>query len=678
VKTGLFRCWGAAFLFQALCLPTTAHSFGDAAKPLGYHQVLQARLKLMTHRLLPVREAAQVAARISHCRAAVALFCALAVGQVAAEPAVPIQPEGASGFSAKPGWTYPHSAVAAAHPLAADAGQQMLRAGGSAIDAAIAVQLVLTLVEPQSSGIGGGAFLMFWDGAQLSALDGRETAPAAADEKLFLKPDGRAMSFAQAVEGGRAVGTPGLLRMLELAHRQHGRLAWARLFEPAIRLSEAGFELSARTHKLLSEEGGALQRDAQAAAYFFDASGQPWPAGHRLRNPALAEVLRQVAAGGADAFLMGPVAQDIVRRVRGHGGNPGLLAESDLASYAPKKRPPLCTDWRSDGGSKTSSKTGSKDSSAVPPSGWRVCGFPPPSSGHLTIMQMLGMLAPQGAGQALSAGLPSVAWLHRYTEAARLAFADRDFYIADPDFVAAPGGAWESLLAPDYLRQRADLIAARSIGVARAGQPTAQRLSWAPQAEQPEFGTSHISVVDAAGRAVALTTSIESGFGARLMSDGGTGLAGGFLLNNQLTDFALQPRGADGLPVANRVEGGKRPRSSMSPTLVFDRRDGRLLMSLGSPGGPAIIHFVAKTLIATHDWGMDAQQAINLPNFGSFNGPTVLEQGFFPASTAAGLRALGHRVFETDLPSGLQAIQRRGSGWFGAADPRRDGVVRGD
>lgn len=614
----------------------------------------------------------------------------LAAGNVAAEPALPIQPEGASGFSAKPGWTYPHFAVAAAHPLAADAGQEMLRAGGSAIDAAIAVQLVLALVEPQSSGIGGGAFLMLWDGEQLSALDGRETAPAAADEKLFLKSDGQAMSFAQAVVGGRSVGTPGLLRMLELAHRQHGRLAWARLFEPAIRLSEAGFELSARTHKLLSEEGGALQRDPQAAAYFFDASGKPWPAGHRLRNPALAEVLRQVAAGGADAFLKGPVAQDIVRRVRSYGGNPGLLTEADLARYTPKQRPPLCTDWRGEVISKTSNKTSSntsnntisKGSGAATPAGWRVCGFPPPSSGHLTIMQILGMLAPQDAAQALSAGLPSVAWLHRYTEASRLAFADRALYIADPDFVAAPGGAWQSLLAPDYLRQRAGLIGSRSMGEASAGQPVPQRLGWAPQAEQPEFGTSHISVVDAAGRAVAMTTSIESGFGARLMSDGGTGLVGGFLLNNTLTDFALQPRGTDGLPVANRVEGGKRPRSSMSPTLVFDRLDGdnngRLLMSLGSPGGPVIIHFVAKTLIATHDWGMDVQQAVNLPNFGSFNGPTVLEQGYFPASTAAGLRALGHRVFETDLPSGLQAIQRRGSGWFGAADPRRDGVVRGD
>ncbi|RQO63682.1 gamma-glutamyltransferase [Paucibacter sp. KBW04] len=536
----------------------------------------------------------------------------------------------------------------------------MLNAGGSAMDAGIAVQLVLSLVEPQSSGIGGGAFLMYWDGKSVSAVDGRETAPAAADEALFLKPDGQPMGYLQAVVGGRSVGTPGLLRMLEQAHARFGKLPWARLFEPAIRLSEQGYALSARSVGLLKQDK-FLIKDPQAAGYFYDAQGQLWPAGHVLRNPALAAVLRQVAQGGADAFLKGPIARDIVRRVREYPANPGRLSEADLAAYTPKFRQALCTDWRAS---------------------WRVCGFPPPSSGHLTLMQILGMLPEQNAAQALTAGLPNAAWLHRYAEASNLAFADRAQYIADPDFVPAPAGDWRSLLAPDYLRGRAALIGEKAAGEAKPGRPAGSTLAWAPQADQPEYGTSHISIVDGEGHALAMTTSIESGFGARIMSDGGTGLAGGFLLNNQLTDFALAPRDAQGRPVANRVEAGKRPRSSMSPTLVFERRagaQGRLLMSLGAPGGPAIIHYVAKTLIATQDWGLDVQQAVALPNFGSFNsGPLLLEDGFFPASTIAGLRAHGQRVLQTDLPSGIQAIERRDGGWFGAADPRRDGVVRGD
>ncbi|MBT9494031.1 MAG: gamma-glutamyltransferase family protein [Paucibacter sp.] len=583
-----------------------------------------------------------------------------------AHSAIPQQPEGPSGWTVKPGWPAQRFAVAAAHPLAADAGYEMLRAGGSAVDAAIAVQLVLTLVEPQSSGIAGGAFLMHWDGRQVTALDGRETAPAAAAEGLFLKPDGQPMSYTQAVVGGRSVGTPGLLRMLEQAHAKYGQLPWARLFEPAIRLSTEGFEMGPRMHSLLAGDPH-LKRDPQARRYFYDASGEPLPAGTLLRNPALAAVLKQVAEGGADAFMRGPVAADIVRRVRGHADNPGLLSEADMAAYAPKLREAICTDWREL---------------------WRVCGFPPPSSGHLAVMQILGLVAPSTAAQALDgAGIPNAAWLNRYAQAANLAFADRAQFVADPDFVAAPGGSWASLLAPDYLRQRAALIGARSSGPAKAGDPGALKTAYAPQAEQPEYGTSHISVVDAQGRAVAMTTTIETVFGARIMSDGGSGLAGGFLLNNQLTDFALNPRDAAGVAVANRLQPGKRPRSSMAPTLVFDRRDGRLLMTLGSPGGAAIIHYVAKTLIATHDWGMNVQQAIAMPNFGAFNGPTLLEIELFPASTAAGLRALGHEVVERDLTSGSQAIMRRpaasvdgrpGGGWLGAADPRREGVVRGD
>ncbi len=569
------------------------------------------------------------------------------------------QPESESGWEDKPGWLLPHGGVAAANPLAVDAGVAMLRAGGNALDAAIAVQMVLTLVEPQSSGIGGGAFLMHWDGRRLRAFDGRETAPAAAGESLFLQPDGKPMPFMQAVVGGRSVGTPGLLRMLAQAHAAEGRLPWAQLFEPAIRLSEQGFPVSARFQKLLAEDE-FLAKDPVASRYFLDAAGKPWPRGHLLRNPALAEVFRRIAREGAEAFYRGPIAEDLVRRVRSHPTNPGLLALSDLAAYRPKEREPLCTDGAGPGGQL-----------------WRLCGFPPPSSGHLTVMQMLGMLPPVPAAEALQSGKPGADWLHRYTEVARLAFADRNQYIADPDFVQAPGGHWETLLSPAYLRERARLVGERSMGQAQPGQPAAQRSAYAPMAAQPEYGTSHISVVDREGRAVAMTTTIEAVFGAHVMSDGGTGLPGGFLLNNELTDFSLAPRDAQGRPVANRVEPGKRPRSSMSPTLVFNPQDGRLLMSLGSPGGQGIIHYVAKSLLGVRDWGLDLQQAFALPNVASFNGPTVLETGQFPAATQEALKARGHTVVERDMTSGLHGLQRQGSGWFGAADPRREGVAKG-
>lgn len=576
----------------------------------------------------------------------------------AAAPAVPPMPEGPSGLTAKPGWTSQRFMVAAANPLATEAGYQVLKAGGTAVDAAVAVQMVLTLVEPQSSGIGGGAFLLHWDGRAVRAWDGRETAPAAADERLFLQPDGKPMPFQQAVVGGRAVGVPGAVRMLEAAHRAHGKLSWARLMEPAIRLAEEGFAVSPRLHTQLKAEQ-ALKATPNAAAYFYGADGQPHPVGHRLRNPALAQVLRLMAAQGSAALHAGPVADDVVRRVREHPLNPGRLTTADLAAYAPREREPLCTDWRA----------------------YRICGFPPPSSGHLAVLQILGVLdalGPAAPGPGPE-GPSSTAFLHRYTEAARLAFADRAQYVADPDFVPAPGGRWTSLLDPGYLRSRAALIGPVSMRTAQPGQPPgAQQLSHGPQPDQPEFGTSHLSIVDGEGRALAMTTTIEAVWGSRLLSDGGTGLPGGFLLNNQLTDFSSAPSDAQGRPIANRVEPGKRPRSSMSPTLVFDRRDGRFLMSLGSPGGAAIIHFTAKTLLGTLAFGLDVQRAIDLPNFGSYNGPTVLEKGRFDAVTVEALKGRGHVVQEIDLTSGLQAIERRGRGWFGGADPRREGVVRGD
>lgn len=568
---------------------------------------------------------------------------------------VPNQPEGSSGYAEKPGWQTAKFAVAAANPLATDAGYQVLKAGGSAVDAAIAVQMVLTLVEPQSSGIGGGAFLMHYDGKSVEAYDGRETAPAAANENLFIKPDGKPMAFIEGVVGGRSVGVPGTVRMLELAHQQHGKLPWAALFQPAITLAEQGFKVSARLNTLLAAEQH-LKKDPVAAAYFYDASGQPWPVGHVLKNPELAQVLRDIAARGSKALLEGPVAQAIVDKVRSHPTNPGQMSLADLSGYQPRKREPLCHDH-----------------AVQPQKVYRLCGFPPPSSGAIAIGQMLGILQnTQGAALPLGAdGLPSADWLHFYTEAARLAFADRAQYVADPDFVPPPAGSWMSLLSPDYLAQRAKLIGAQSMKVAQPGRPEGTRTSFAPMPNQPEYGTSHISIVDAQGRAVAMTTTIEDAFGARQMVKG-------FLLNNELTDFSFAPRDAQGTPIANRVQPGKRPRSSMSPTLVFDKATGQLVMSGGSPGGALIIHYTAKTLWGTLHWGLNAQQAINLPNFGSANGPTLLEEKRFPAATVDALKARGHEVREMNMTSGLQAIQRVPGGYFGGADPRREGVVMGD
>jgi gamma-glutamyltranspeptidase/glutathione hydrolase len=549
-----------------------------------------------------------------------------------------------------------HFAVAAANPLATEAGYRALKAGGTAVDAAIAVQMVLTLVEPQSSGIGGGAFLLHWNRQRIDAYDGREAAPAAADETLFLHPDGKPMPFNEAVVGGRSVGVPGAVRMLELAHRHHGKLPWAQLFEPAIRLAEQGFAVSPRLHAQLQSEQ-PLRRQPNAAAYFYGADGQAWPVGHRLKNPALAAVLRAIASQGSAALHSGPIAQDIVRRVQTFPGNPGRLTEADLARYEPVQRSALCDDWL-----------------AL----YRVCGFPPPSSGHIAVTQILKLLqfAPSNA-PVLVDNLPSDDFVHRYSEAARLAFADRAMFVADPAFVAPPAGAWRSLLADDYLRQRAALIGPRSMQQAQPGAPGGA-VAQGVQAEQLEHGTSHISIVDAQGHVVAMTTTIEAVWGSRILADGGTGLPGGFVLNNELTDFSFAPADASGRPIANRVQPGKRPRSSMSPTLVFDRGDGRVVMSVGSPGGAPIIHYTAKTLIATLDWGLDPQAAIALPNFGSLNGPTLLERGRFGPPLVDALKARGHTVQEADLTSGLQALRRTPQGWRGGADGRREGVVLGD
>ncbi len=605
--------------------------------------------------------------------ASAALLAACATGsgfRYTPPPAAPIAPEGGSGWTDKPGWATEKFAVAAANPLATNAGYQVLKAGGSAIDAAVAVQMVLSLVEPQSSGIGGGAFLLHSDGREVVAWDGRETAPAAADEQLFLGTDGKPMPFYDGVVGGRSVGVPGTVRMLEQAHQAHGRLPWAQLIQPAIQLAEQGFQVSPRLATMLANEKHLL-KDPVAARQFYDAGGKPWPVGHVLKNPELAEVLKGIAARGSAALLQGPVAQAIVDKVTRHA-NPGRMTLADLASYQARRRAPLCHDLTAAAANKT----------------YEVCGFPPPSSGAIAIGQILGILAqtPAATMKPDAAGLPGADWLHYYTEAARLAFADRAQYVADPDFVQPPAGSWLSLLDATYLKRRAALIGAQSLKLAQPGKPGGVRTSFAPMPEQPEYGTSHISIVDARGNALAMTTTIEDAFGSRQMVTTNAARSGGFLLNNELTDFSFAPAGADGQPIANRVQPGKRPRSSMAPTLVFEKNAdgtrGPLLMSGGSPGGALIIHYTAKTLHGVLNWGLTPQQAIDLPNFGSTNGPSLLEEKRFPAATVDALRTRGAEVREMNMTSGLQAITRASIHgqpmWLGGADPRREGVVMGD
>jgi len=554
----------------------------------------------------------------------------------------PLQPEPASGRIPKSLAQARSYMVAAAHPLAVEAGLQMLAEGGSAVDAAIAVQLVLNLVEPHASGIGGGAFLLHYDARSnsIQAYDGRETAPAGATPELFLDRDGRPMAFRDAVPGGRSVGVPGLVRLLEHMHRRHGSLPWARLFDPAIMLAERGYPLAARLHRLLSQVPD-LDRDPAARALYYVSAGAPKPEGTLLINPEFAATLRSLAKAGADAFYRGEIAHDIVSAVREHPRNPGTLTAQDLAEYAVRKVEPLCRPYRE----------------------YRVCGMPPSSSGGIGVLQMLGMLE-RFDMRAVRPG--SAQALHLLAEAGRLAFADRNRYVADDRYVKVPVAG---LLDPAYLSTRSQLIRPEvSMGEARAGVPPGAEVAYAHDAMDEASGTSHISIVDGAGNAVALTTTIESWFGSRVM-------VRGFLLNNQLTDFSFAPQ-EDGRPVANRVEPGKRPRSSMAPTLVFDR-DGRLHMTLGSPGGSLIIGYVLKTLVATLDWGLDMQAAIDLPNVASRNGPTEVERGTSNEISAAALRAMGHPMRVMDMTSGLHGIMRTPEGWAGGADPRREGVARG-
>ena len=556
-------------------------------------------------------------------------------------------PEVSSGWIAKRAVESRHAMIVAANPLAVDAGMRVLAQGGSAVDAAVAIQLVLNVVEPQSSGIGGGAFMLVHNGRSglLTAYDGRETAPAAARPDRFLDASGKPLGFRDAVIGGRSVGVPGVLRLLELAHRQYGKRQWAQLFQPAIALAENGFAVSPRLHAAIAADGYLAQGNARAI--FYNVDGTPLAAGQLLRNPALAATLKRIATGGADAFYNGSIARDIVDTVDGNARNPGDITLADLANYKAKVREPVCGRYRA----------------------YKVCGVPLPSSGGVSVLQMLGILEPFAMKDIDAGSLMSV---HLFSEAGRLAYADRDAYLADPDFVVPPPG----LLDPAYLRSRSALIRPdASMGRAAPGVPlalpgTAQKVASGAGVTLELPSTSHFSIVDRSGNAVAMTTTVENAFGSRLMTQGG------FLLNNQLTDFAFVPE-VDGKPVANRVEGGKRPRSAMAPTIVYDHR-GHVFMVVGSPGGPAIINYVAKTLVGVLDWRLDPQAAVDLPNVGSRNGPTELERGTSAVDLASKLQAIGHETRVMNHTSGLHAIVRTPTGWIGGADPRREGVVRGD
>ena len=529
--------------------------------------------------------------------------------------------------------------VVAAHPLAAEAGRAILAEGGTAADAALAVQLVLTLVEPQSSGLGGGAFAVWWDAeaGRLTTYDGRETAPMAADEAYWLAPNGAALPWPMAVPGGRSVGVPGTPALLEALHEAHGALPRARLAEDAVRLAEDGFPVSLRLAQSVAQSAAlGLTLFPETAAYFFP-DGAPLAEGETLRNPALADTIRRFAAEGAAPFYNGDLAAAVVAATRDAPVNAGLLTAEDFAAYEVKERPAVCAPYR----------------------GYEVCGMGPPSSGALTVGQILMMLEHHDLGDRPNAE----AW-RRFAEASRLAFADRGLYMADSDFVAMP----EGLLNPAYMADRAALISPAEAGAAEPGEPPWKEGALrGPDRQAERSGTTHFVIRDGAGNVLSMTSTIETGFGSRLM-------ANGYLLNNELTDFSFAPE-ADGKPVANRVEGGKRPRSSMSPTIVF--RDGQPVYALGSPGGSSIIGYVAAALVGLIDWGMTPAEAAALGHVTAAGDRVSLEEGTEAALLQGVMTAYGLDAGLANMNSGL-AIIRIGDRLEGAADPRREGVVRGD
>jgi gamma-glutamyltranspeptidase/glutathione hydrolase len=573
-----------------------------------------------------------------------ALLAALTLLANAQQATDLVAPEASTSDTAKTVVRTTRQMVVAANPLAAEAGRAILNAGGSAADALVTVQTVLGLVEPQSSGIGGGAFLVWYDAKtrQITTYDGRETAPASASGDLFIGADGKPLEFFKAVVGGRSVGVPGVMRLMEMVHGQHGKLDWPQLIHPAIRLAQDGFAVSPRLAALIDGDREILGAEPTTRSYFYP-NGEALHAGDLLRNEAYAETLDLIADGGADAFYLGPIAHDIVAAVRGHATNPGGLTAEDMRAYRAVERPAICAPYR----------------------GFEVCGMGPPSSGAIAIGQILQMVEPFDLA-ALGPDDPE-AW-RIIGDATRLAFADRERYVADSDFAPMPKG----LLNRDYLSTRSQLLrrpTALAPDDVKAGEPPWDKAEWRRDATALEMpSTTHFVIVDADGNVASMTSSIENGFGARLMT-------GGFLLNNQLTDFSFTPD-KDGVGVANRVEPGKRPRSSMSPTIIL--RAGKPVFALGSPGGSSIIPYVTRTIIALVDWKQDIQQAISLPHMTNRFGTYDLEAGTAAAGMAKDLEALGFKTAVKEQNSGLHGVAILPNGLEGGADPRREGVAVGD
>lgn len=536
-----------------------------------------------------------------------------------------------------------HHLISAANPYAAEAGRQMMREGGSAVDAAIAAQLVLTLVEPESSGIGGGDFMMVYDpkSGKVTSFDGRETAPASATPDMFLDASGKPRDHFAAVPGGLSTGVPGVIAMFDMAHKKYGRLPWARLFEPAIKLASNGFPVGrklAATLRAFPQLAGM----PDIKRYFYKPDGTPLAQGDTLKNPELARTLRLIAKGGPKAFYSGAIAQHIVDAVQHAPVNPGGMTLADLSAYHAVERPAVCGTYRA----------------------YRLCSMGPPSSGGVAVLQILGMLERFPQSQLQPNTLSEV---QLFTQASRLAFSDRAMYLGDPDVIHVPVAG---LLDKGYLAQRSALIdPTKDMGMAVAGTPPQKHAEFAPQRTQQLPGTSHLSIVDDRGEVVSMTMTVEFVFGSEVM-------ANGFFLNNELTDFSFEPT-RDGKPVANAPAPGKRPMSAMSPTIVFGP-DGKFAIATGSPGGPAIIDFVAQSLIAMIDGGLGPQDAAALPHPLNLNSPTILEKGTTLEALAPQLAAMGHTVLTRDLESGLHIVERVRGGYIGGADPRRDGVALGD